>query len=298
MIAIAACKRLLDLANEHALAGTVHSVFDHAVNVDLEGRDALIGLVARGSALPPYALSVRTEIPFSKTNVRTGMAAAIRDGKFSIPEADLEIDMSIAEPVDLSVDAVGIRYRGPAKTVLEHMILSALNGADAQEGLSPLVTDAEGNAFSKFLKPRLEQLFAAVSTGSSDLAVYAAGRSAGCGLGLTPSSDDLLTGYLTTLHLLFRALGREHLRGMIPLMAQAAAKKTNRISAAFLLYSGEGLCNSALFDLFRSVFQFQDEAAAVRAIERVLAIGSTSGADILTGVALALRQYNGGNEHW
>ncbi|MEZ4509454.1 MAG: DUF2877 domain-containing protein [Eubacteriales bacterium] len=39
-----------------------------------------------------------------------------------------------------------------------------------------------------------------------------------------------------------------------------------------------------------------DRAAANRAIERVLAIGSTSGADMLTGMALALRQHIGGNE--
>ena len=79
-------------------------------------------------------------------------------------------------------------------------------------------------------------------------------------------------------------------------MAQAAAEKTNRISGTFLLHSGMALANTAICDLDRSIFTFMDQAAANRAIARVLAIGSTSGADMLTGMALALRQHIGGNE--
>lgn len=298
MIAIAVCTRLLDLSKEHALLGTVHSVFDHAVNFEIAGRAGLIGLIARENALTPYAVSVRTTRPFSQAGVRAGMVSAIRDGRVSFPGTDIEIDCSAAEPVDLSVGSIGIRSFRPAAAALEEKILSALREADHEAGLAPLATGKGGNTYTEFLTPRLEQLFAAVSLGAEDAASLAAGRAAGCGMGLTPSSDDLLAGYFTTLHLLFRALGREHLRGMIPRMAQSAAKKTNRISATFLLHSGEGLCNQALCDLFRSTFQFQDEAAARRAMDRVLAIGSTSGADMLTGAALALRQINGGNVQW
>jgi hypothetical protein len=298
MIAIAVCKRLLCLSNERALYGAVHSVFDRAVNFEMENRAGLIGLIARGNALTPYAVSVRTERPFSQAGVRAGMAAAIRDGGLSVPEAELEVDLIAAEPVDLSVDSIALPYRSGAAEALFERILSALADADAEASLAPIVMGGRGNAYTKFILPRLEQLSAAVSVEAEEAAALAASRVAGCGMGLTPSSDDFLAGYFTTLHILLRARGRDQLRGMIPRMAQAAAKKTNRISATFLLHSGEGLCNAALCDLYRAVFQYQDEAAAQRAIERVLAIGSTSGADMLAGVAFALRQNNGGNEQW
>jgi hypothetical protein len=140
----------------------------------------------------------------------------------------------------------------------------------------------------------LERLFSAVSLGAWEEAAQAAADCAGCGMGLTPSSDDLLSGYFTTLHLRFRAKHLFDAKAAITRMAQAAAEKTNQISATFLLHSGEALANTAVCDLFRSIFTFMDIAAAKRAIDRVLTIGSTSGADMLTGIVLALRQNTGG----
>ena len=56
------------------------------------------------------------------------------------------------------------------------------------------------------------------------------------------------------------------------------------------------LANETVCDLFRSIFTDSDTCSADRAIARVLAIGSTSGADMLTGVVLALGQNMGESE--
>ncbi len=296
MIATAVCKRLLTLSRERTLLGTVHSVFERAANLELEGCAGLIGLIARELSFTPYAVSVRTDEPLTQAGLAAGQAAAVCGGRIAIPAAGVDIDLSLAEPVDLGCDSITLRYTDTAVAMLKNRIAAALDGANAEMSLAPLATGAGGNAYTRFLAPRLERLHAAVITGSSEASESAAARIAGCGMGLTPSSDDLLSGYLATLYLLFRMQGREYLRGMIPRMAQAAAERTNRISATFLLHSGEGLANAAVYDLYRAAFQFMDEAAAMRAIERALAIGSTSGADMLTGILLALRLYNGGNE--
>lgn len=294
MQATAVCKRLLDLSLSRSRSGTVHSVFDHAVNLEF-GFRGLIGLIAQEKALTPYAVSVRTNAPFSQTGVRADMAAYLGEGMLVIPDAQIEIDLPSAAHIDLSVDTIELRYDEAAQT-LEQLIVQALKGADAEMSLAPLVTGGTGNTYSRFLAPRLERLFYTVSLGAAEEAVLAAAGCAGCGMGLTPSSDDLLSGYFTTLHLLFRAENRQKDKAIISNMAQAAAEKTNRISGTFLLHSGMALANAAICDLDRSIFTFMDRAAANRAIERVLAIGSTSGADMLTGVALALRQHIGGNE--
>lgn len=294
MQATAVCKRLLDLSLSRARSGTVHSVFDHAVNLEF-GFRGLIGLIAEDKALTPYAVSVRTNAPFARTGVRADMAAYLGEGMLVIPDAQIEIDLSSPAHVELSVDAIEIRHREAQKTLLV-LIEQALKGADTEMSLAPLVTGSAENTYTRFLAPRLERLFYAVSLGAGEEAAQAAANCAGCGMGLTPSSDDLLSGYFTTLHLLFRAEKRPEDKAIISNMAQAAAEKTNRISGTFLLHSGMALANTAICDLDRSIFTFMDQAAANRAIARVLAIGSTSGADMLTGMALALRQHIGGNE--
>jgi len=295
MQATAVCKRLLELSFSRSRSGTVHSVFDHAVNLEF-GFRGLIGLIAEEKALTPYAVSVRTLHPFSQTGIRADMAAYRGEGMLIIPDAQVEVILSSAPQIDLSVDAIELRYHNhiEASQTLEKLLVQALKGADAEMSLAPLVTGGEGNTYTRFLAPKLERLFYAVSLGAEKEAAQAAAGCAGCGMGLTPSSDDLLSGYFTTLHLLFCAGNRPEAKRIISNMAQAAAEKTNRISGTFLLHSGMALCNAAICNLDRSIFTFMDQAAANRAIERTLAIGSTSGADMLTGVVLALRQNIGG----
>jgi hypothetical protein len=295
MQATAVCKRLLDLSLSRARFGTVHSVFDHAVNLEV-GFRGLIGLIAQEKALTPYAVSVRMNAPFTKTGVRAGMAAYLQEGTLIIPDALIEIDLTGVPSLDLSVDSIELRYGMKAAQTLEQLIARALEDADAETSLASLITGGTGNIYTKFLAPKLERLTYAVSLEAMEEAAQAAAGCAGCGMGLTPSSDDLLCGYFTTLHLLFRAGQRTEAKAHISTMAQAAAERTNRISGTFLLHSGMALANAAICDLDRSIFTFMDTAAANRAIGRVLAIGSTSGADMLTGIALALRQHIGGNE--
>jgi len=293
MQATAVCKHLLDLSLSRSRSGTVHSVFDHAVNLEF-GFRGLIGLLAEEKTLTPYAVSVRTDKPFSQAGVRTGMAAYLGEGMLIIPDAQVEIDLARAQSRDLSIDSIVICH-SEAKNLLESLILEMLRGADAEMSLAPLVTGQIENTFTRFLAPRLERLFCAVSLGAWDEAAIAAAGCAGCGMGLTPSSDDLLCGYIATLHLLFRVNNRANEKEHLASLSQAAAEKTNRISGTFLLHSGQALANAAICDLNRSIFTFQDIQAANRAIGRVLAIGSTSGADMLTGIVLALRQNIGGS---
>ena len=289
MQATAVCQRLFALSQSSEWIGTVHSVFDHAVNLEL-GEDCLVGLIAEPKALTPYAVSVRTSDSFAQA-VRAGMAAYLREGILSIPEAGITLDLSRANPIDLSVGAIELRHSAEAAHTLEQRMLSALSGADATTSLAPLATGAEGNVYTRFLAPRLEKLFSAVKLGAWDEAAQAAANCAGCGMGLTPSSDDLLCGYFATLHLLYRANGNTRAKAYIQNLSQAAASKTNRISGSFLLQSGMALANEAVCDLFRSIFTDSDTCSADRAIARVLEIGSTSGADTLTGVVLALRKH-------
>ena len=293
MHATTVCKRLFALSSEQMHTGTVHSVFDHAGNLEVADRFGLIGLIAEEQTLTPYAVSVRGNYSFPEAGIRAGMAAFILQGRITIPEAGIALNLNSADPVDLSVDC--IENLGDQKTVdaLLAKISAALQGAEQESGLAPLITGGENN-YTRFLKPRLNDLFAAVSGRDDAAAIEAAGKIAGCGMGLTPSSDDLLCGYFLTLRLLLSRQDRAQEDRFIKRMAQAAAERTNRISGTFLLQSGEGLANAAVYILLRVAGRPSEAETVDRAIQRILEIGSTSGADMLTGIALALRQQYGG----
>lgn len=294
MQAVSVCQRLFALSQSPHRVGTVHSVFDHAVNFEFR-EESLIGLLAQEKALTPYAVSVRTSTPFLQAGVRADMEAYLQNGALSIPEAQIVIDLHPAASVDLCVDAIEIRNQSEATRKLEELIVTTLKREDAQDSLAFFITGRGENVYARFLSPRLERLFSAIAEETFEEAAPFAANCAGCGMGLTPSSDDLLCGYFLTLHLLFRASGNDRAKDCISTMAQAAAKRTNRISGSFLLQSGSGLANAAICELFRSTFSEFDTNAAERAIRRILGIGSTSGADMLTGIVLALRQHIGGN---
>jgi hypothetical protein len=288
MIATAACKRFLALAGGTACSATVHSVFDHAVNLELKGREGLVGLIAETKALTPYAVSVRMDRPFSETCIRPGMAAAVEPGRVLIQQAGFELDYSGAQAIDLSLDSIPILPTKMARSAQLELLLMVLREADSDESLAPLATGVGGNVYSDFLAPRFRALSEAVQADDAEAAVLAAERFAGCGMGLTPSSDDLLCGYLAAQWLLGRQQGRTQRTKLLSSLAAAATKKTTRISATFLLQCGEGLVNLYCYDLFSAIFSHEDEEAIRTAARRVLAIGSTSGADMLTGVVLAL----------
>lgn len=290
MIATAACKRFLALVGGTACSATVHSVFDHAVNLELEGRVGLVGLIAEPKALTPYAVSVRMDRPFSEAGIRAGMAAAVESGRILVPLAGFELDCSAAKAIDLSLDSIPIVPAKMAHGAQAESLLTVLREADAAESLAPLATGVGENVYSNFLAPRFRALQNAVHAEDAKATTLAVERFAGCGLGLTPSSDDLLCGYLATKWLLSREQGRAGRITLLSSIAAAAARKTNRISASFLLYCGEGLVHLSLYELYADIFRNADEEETLAAARCVLAIGSTSGADLLTGVALALQE--------
>jgi len=294
MKAAAVCQRLCALADAGTRSGAVHSVFDHAANLALDGREGLVGLIAADRSLTPYAVSVRLDEPFSQAGICAGMTALLTDGAVDIPEAGARICFSAAKRVDLSVDAVPIAERAPRPRTRLPVLRSVLQSGDASAGLSPLVTGAETNVYADFLRPRVRALVEAVAKVDGRDAALAAERLAGCGPGLTPSSDDLLTGYLATVRVLARAGFGPDARAFLPALAARAAAKTNRVSATFLLQSGEGLVNEWFLTLLRTIFSNADDGAVERAAKRAASIGSTSGGDMLTGMALAIYHHDGG----
>jgi len=102
----------------------------------------------------------------------------------------------------------------------------------------------------------------------------------GLGPGLTPSGDDLIGGALCALH----ALGRVEIANRLSDWALPLARaNTSRISRAHLECAAQGECGEAVGEAITALML--GEAVD---LDRIHAIGHTSGWDALAGVSLAL----------
>jgi len=106
------------------------------------------------------------------------------------------------------------------------------------------------------------------------------GELLGRGQGLTPSGDDALAGILLVTH----AVGRA---APLAVAVRSRLATTTAVSAALLDAAADGYAAPAVVALVDAALA-GDDAAVSRALPAVVAIGHTSGADLVAGIAGAL----------
>jgi hypothetical protein len=111
----------------------------------------------------------------------------------------------------------------------------------------------------------------------------------GRGLGLTPSGDDFLAGVLYSLYFLKRADLLEPLSEKVKNLLD----RTTRLSRHFLNYALAGRWGQTEQALL-SALMTDNGGALDKAVDNMLVIGSSSGADELSGIAAGIRAALGG----
>ena len=115
---------------------------------------------------------------------------------------------------------------------------------------------------------------------------------AGLGVGLTPAGDDFLMGVIFGL---FQHKGAETQR-VINILVDEAVARTTTLSGAWLEAAGRGEAGQPWHELVEAMGGGGGtacvepvEVAVSQAIDRILSIGHTSGADALAGFAMAIK---------
>lgn len=286
------CLHLRQTLAGSLFSGRVLSVFDHAAN--LETPAGLVSLLTSDRALYPDSIRLTTYGPLGACGLRPGIRAELDGNRCLFPQIGLLIDFQGAPAKDLSIFHVaGLAVPDGLDTRLAH-IVEAVARRGTAEGLAPLLFSGERcparnrfppNCYTSFLQPRIEALFAAVQSDDLEQAAGAAARLAGCGPGLTPSSDDFLTGVMAAL--LTRAAADNRIQPVLALtkrIAEAARPKTNAISGGFLAQSAQGLFSENVLAVMAALFSEGDPQALFEAAYKVACFGETSGTDILTGI--------------
>lgn len=273
--------RAADHPSATARTGRVHSVHRRAANI-LIG-DLLIAVVSAELDDAPWSIRL-SPADWARLDLREGAVA--------VADAD-------GIRIDSPTGGQAIRIRSGAPWMPDAVDLAGLSAGDliAAHGTLALFTPSApqtpfGRASTSLLSAGIERLRDAVadstSTGtgiSTERIAAAVARLIGLGEGLTPSGDDVLTGFS------FLASHRGmRLNRIVPALAagvESHASSTTLLSIATIRSALSARGRQSMHDLSRALHT-RDSRAFGDAAARILAIGHSSGADLLTGMRLAL----------
>ncbi|MDA1330070.1 MAG: DUF2877 domain-containing protein [Chloroflexi bacterium] len=142
-----------------------------------------------------------------------------------------------------------------------------------------------GNAVFERAKQAIGELLRALMEENIEAMRAAASQLAGLGSGLTPAGDDVLVGMM---HALWATRPEVQALALSLVLAEAAAPRTNSLSAAWLLAAGRGEAGEAWHELFAAIAA-KDAGAQEAAVMRILPTGHSSGADALGGFAAMIQ---------
>jgi hypothetical protein len=252
--------------------GAVHSVFPRAVNLAVDGRLLTLADVRAGRL--PNGVALEGPPDFRALGLRTGDRADMGPEGIRLPSVGLAIDLSGARPWD--PELASLRGRADPARFRPFCDLGAASG------FGPCAAD-QWRAWHA-----IDALHRALGVGDLAAMLGAAGALIGRGPGLTPSGDDLLVGFSAALTATGHPLGRPFARGV----AERARGATTDIAWAYLDHAARGEYAEHVHAVLRALLVGSDGDLAI-AVGRALAWGATSGADALTGIAVAIGWVNG-----
>lgn len=259
-----AAQAVLPLVNGPLLAGEVLASWYSAMAlaVDTPAGTRVIGLLAAEASGVPHGIRLDVSAEARPFRTFTG-GDPVFVGAGSIRLQGWQI-----RPTRIYPTAVGILQADPTciNTFRERML-----GAPIGIPAAPLVRLQEALA---------EQDAAGLRTAVTGLV--------GLGAGLTPGGDDILAGLLVGLH----ALGRAALVQQIGVaMSGGLTERTTVFSADLLRMATAGHASTETLAVLRALDRRTANPQLLPgALDRLLAVGHTSGADLATGLLLGLTQ--------
>ncbi len=268
----------------------VHSVYAHAVNLQLEGWDLLAAITGPAGEGMPHAMVLGTEVDFSGWRLERGDAGHFGEGSLRLRGSGCQIEVEFLDSGRerhegmAGVAALGTAFDAAvAALVKEQWIRSC----DFQIG-ALLASEGGYGAMGARLAAAAQSLASALPAvcgpgriGNDSLPV-AVRRLVGLGRGLTPSGDDFLCGFM--------AAANCHDHGQAVVIGETVEEcisATNEISGSLLRCAIRGFFPRDLRHA-ASAIGVEDESTAVVAIRRLCKMGHSSGADMATGFLFGL----------
>jgi len=276
----------------------VHSVFHSAVNLKTGRSYRLLSLLASGQPDLPQGIRLNSSEALPFEGLRTGEVIHGRAGLLQFENFPLAIQLRGAQRWKCDLRALDIDPDKPAVSVAWEHVWDELNrqqklsGAEivadelfhSSETPRPVVTLKAGQAVGELV----------TATRKFDLADSTALRALiGLGSGLTPSGDDLLTGFLAGLWCTVR--GKSERARFIASLGKRILRlsaRTNDISRTYLYHAVHGQVSSLLADLAGAISRGEDPRCLSDSAKAAMQTGHSSGMDAVTGLMVGLITWN------
>jgi hypothetical protein len=265
--------------------GTVHSVFAQACNIRLDdGR--MPALLAPHLGNVPHG--VRVDAPagfvFSR-HLAAGERVGCRADVLRVA-GGLAVDLGSARAWRGELPSVNVDRLVPEVTQAWRAAWCGL-----RRGRAP--ADQADATLNRAVERQGVRLARAARALQADEAARLLERVIGCGPGLTPSGDDLVTGFLAGL---FSTMGEDRgRRGFLEAFCRtvaAAAVFTADISRTYLSHAVAGGFAEPLVTLARQIDAGSDRSAIESATTAALRVGHTSGGAGVFGLLLGLNAWS------
>lgn len=260
----------------------VHSVFKDAINI-LYG-DKIISVVNREIGGGP------TNIVLDVDDLRLFKDVRISGDVISIDGQNIDITQADCYVSDLKEEKLSKSLLFKNLPRVESLLL--------KEGpflSSAFLIDPEREAF--FITPFERNLMARIRTNFRDFmngSLDALRELKGTGIGLTPQGDDLINGILISLSVFELVTGISTLSIREKIYDIVSSK--NPVSNTFLYFSSKGKVYE-VFKKFILSISTREEGIET-ATMNIINIGETSGADMLTGFIVGVKNFFEGGFQW
>lgn len=275
-------------------------IFDLACNL-INAREQILSLVAPQIELGPFTLT----LPSSNRNGDSltplaqwmDLSSAVQITNGDLRVGSLNVRFENAEPWDSQVQWDDIRSQ--RENVLRAIpAIAAFATQNPPEGslldLLPQLIQEQKIKTSKENLTHSRLLAAALKPASLlrlgirnyDIALCREGALglAGLGVGFTPSGDDFVIGAMYATRILH---SHEHSTELASALLEEMKTRTNRFSCMWLDAAADGKAAEAWHDLLDDV-RSNSHTSIERSVERILAVGHTSGGDALAGFIAVL----------
>lgn len=283
-------------ALEGSPTGQIHSVFERAFNLLIDGR--LVGVVR--SDVPICPINLVTDIPSTETmpswGIKKGLRAKISGNHFFVEDV-LEISLDGAKIWHPPTRVEKPLRKEQIEQNLEAVKKGALSRA-GDEGLGPLLPCLDSiiklempvvkelNGAAKTALPHLLSLLKSVKSGNVNGVSSASKKLVGLGPGLSPSADDMLAGFTSALWWFSNSFGKEinHVREINNAIA-SCADATNLLSRQLLEHAASGEVSEHLVAFFEELLSGSGKSLG-ELVSKVMEMGETSGEDTMVGLIL------------
>lgn len=274
---------IISLLTHNSTKGVVHSIFENACNIKVDGR--LITIINFNLANYPSAIKLGAENKYNLKDLgfKIGMKASLNRESISFEGIPVIVDLKKAEIWDASpVKIKSSVSEEVIKNNLEKIREVTLIHGNL-DGLASILDRENANNLVEFVAPFIEELALGLKWQNHNYIKELAEKIIGFGPGLTPAADDFLLGMMASIYYIGSLYDDsfDKVKPLIHSMISDISGRTTLVSEVMLKNGANGLFHEPLRELMLALLRGEEvENKCISLLE----MGGTSGSDCVAGI--------------